>query len=335
MAIRVLEETGLLPHLNPGVMTWEDLQRLKPVAPSMGMMLETTADVPAHRGSPDKVPAVRLRTIEDAGRSNDPVHHRDPGRHRRDRGRPGRVAVRAARAGAPVRPHPGSHRPELPRQARHRDAQQRTTSTSTPTSRRSRSRGWSSARRCGCRRRPTWSTSTSAAGCSPPESTTGAASRRSRRTTSTPSGPGRISTTSPRVSRRVRLHADRAAHRAPALPRRAMARPAAAPHVEALRDDRRPGTAGASRRPGLPWQEPDGGWDDAGRTDLFEAIDTEGRRERRGRTSTRRTARGSRSRSASRHAIGAARSPSPRGRRAARAGVRGRAAARRARPGRV
>ena len=43
MAIRVLEETGLLPHLNPGVMSWEELQRLKPVAPSMGMMLETTA----------------------------------------------------------------------------------------------------------------------------------------------------------------------------------------------------------------------------------------------------------------------------------------------------
>jgi FO synthase len=70
MAIRVLEETGLLPHLNPGVMSWEELQRLKPVAPSMGLMLETTADLPAHHGSPDKVPAVRLRTIEDAGRSN-------------------------------------------------------------------------------------------------------------------------------------------------------------------------------------------------------------------------------------------------------------------------
>ena len=69
-AIAVLERTGLLPHLNPGVMTWEEMQRLKPVAPSMGMMLETTADVPAHRGSPDKDPAVRLRVIEDAGRSN-------------------------------------------------------------------------------------------------------------------------------------------------------------------------------------------------------------------------------------------------------------------------
>jgi FO synthase len=67
-AVAVLEQTGLLPHLNPGVMTWAELQRLKPVAPSMGMMLETTADLPAHKGSPDKVPAVRLQTLEEAGR---------------------------------------------------------------------------------------------------------------------------------------------------------------------------------------------------------------------------------------------------------------------------
>src|ERR1700712_4785829 len=78
MAIMVLEKTGLLPHLNPGVMTWEELQRLKPVAPSMGMMLETTSrrlfEDPhgAHFGSPDKDPAVRLRVLEDAGRSNIP-----------------------------------------------------------------------------------------------------------------------------------------------------------------------------------------------------------------------------------------------------------------------
>jgi FO synthase len=78
MAIGVLEETGLLPHLNPGVLTWQDFQRLKPVAPSMGMMLETTArrlyterGAP-HFGSPDKDPAVRLRVLEDAGRSNVP-----------------------------------------------------------------------------------------------------------------------------------------------------------------------------------------------------------------------------------------------------------------------
>ncbi|GAB7040293.1 MULTISPECIES: bifunctional FO biosynthesis protein CofGH [Catenuloplanes] len=73
-AIAVLEETGLLPHLNPGVMSWADLTRLKPVAPSMGMMLETTATRlwsekgGPHYGSPDKEPAVRLRVLDDAGR---------------------------------------------------------------------------------------------------------------------------------------------------------------------------------------------------------------------------------------------------------------------------
>src|SRR5216683_428880 len=78
MAVRVLEETGLLPHLNPGVLTWRDFQRLKPVAPSMGMMLETTAARlftergGPHYGSPDKDPAVRLRVLEDAGRCSVP-----------------------------------------------------------------------------------------------------------------------------------------------------------------------------------------------------------------------------------------------------------------------
>ena len=76
MAIRVLEETGLLPHLNPGVMTSQDFQRLKPVAPSMGMMLETTSTRlyetkgAAHFGSPDKDPRVRLQVLQDAGRSH-------------------------------------------------------------------------------------------------------------------------------------------------------------------------------------------------------------------------------------------------------------------------
>ncbi|KPI03952.1 FO synthase subunit 2 [Actinobacteria bacterium OV450] len=78
VSILILEETGLLPHLNPGVMSWADFQRLKPVAPSMGMMLETTAtrlwSEPGgpHHGSPDKEPAVRLRVLEDAGRSSVP-----------------------------------------------------------------------------------------------------------------------------------------------------------------------------------------------------------------------------------------------------------------------
>ena len=68
----VLEETGLLPHLNPGVMTRADLEMLRPVSASMGIMLETTAerlgekDGP-HWASPDKVPAQRLETIRLAG----------------------------------------------------------------------------------------------------------------------------------------------------------------------------------------------------------------------------------------------------------------------------
>ncbi|GAA4622521.1 7,8-didemethyl-8-hydroxy-5-deazariboflavin synthase CofG [Cellulomonas oligotrophica] len=78
LGTRVLAETGLLPHMNPGVMTWGELQRLRPVSPSMGMMLETTSrDLWAvrgnvHFGSPDKDPAVRLRVLADAGRSRVP-----------------------------------------------------------------------------------------------------------------------------------------------------------------------------------------------------------------------------------------------------------------------
>ncbi|TIC79346.1 7,8-didemethyl-8-hydroxy-5-deazariboflavin synthase CofG [Nocardioides sp. GY 10127] len=73
MARLVRRETGLLPHLNPGVMTWGELQMLKDAAPSMGMMLETTSTRlwaepgQPHHLSPDKEPAVRLRVLEDAG----------------------------------------------------------------------------------------------------------------------------------------------------------------------------------------------------------------------------------------------------------------------------
>ena len=73
MAILVIEETGLLPHLNPGLMGWSDLASLKQVAPSMGIMLEQITDrlhAPggAHQHAPTKRADVRLRTIEDAGR---------------------------------------------------------------------------------------------------------------------------------------------------------------------------------------------------------------------------------------------------------------------------
>ncbi len=68
----VLEETGLLPHLNPGVMTRAELEMLRPVSASMGIMLETTAERLGVKGgphwaSPDKVPARRLETIRLAG----------------------------------------------------------------------------------------------------------------------------------------------------------------------------------------------------------------------------------------------------------------------------
>src|SRR5438477_9472773 len=77
VSIRVIEETGLLPHLNPGVMSWEEMARLKHVSASMGLMLETSSDRLSqkgapHFGSPDKVPSVRLRTIEDAGKLSIP-----------------------------------------------------------------------------------------------------------------------------------------------------------------------------------------------------------------------------------------------------------------------
>jgi len=69
----VLEETGLLPHPNPGVMTPEELALLRGVSVSQGIMLETTSERLSakggpHYGSPDKVPAARLRTIDSAGR---------------------------------------------------------------------------------------------------------------------------------------------------------------------------------------------------------------------------------------------------------------------------
>jgi FO synthase len=71
-ARRVFEETGLLPHLNPGVMTIEDLARLQPFAASMGLMLESAAERLAlkggpHHRSPDKRPGPRLATLRAAG----------------------------------------------------------------------------------------------------------------------------------------------------------------------------------------------------------------------------------------------------------------------------
>ena len=64
----VLDETGLLPHANAGAISKEELLKLRAVAPSQGMMIETLRDdLPAHRGAPDKTPERRLATLEAAG----------------------------------------------------------------------------------------------------------------------------------------------------------------------------------------------------------------------------------------------------------------------------
>jgi FO synthase len=73
----VLDETGLLPHLNPGVMSLEDIRELRRVSASMGLMLESTSERlsergGAHFGSPDKDPEVRLATIAGAGAARVP-----------------------------------------------------------------------------------------------------------------------------------------------------------------------------------------------------------------------------------------------------------------------
>jgi FO synthase len=73
----VLQESGLLPHLNPGVLSLDDVRALRTVSVSQGLMLETTAERLADRGgphwaSPDKLPQARLDTIAAAGRGSVP-----------------------------------------------------------------------------------------------------------------------------------------------------------------------------------------------------------------------------------------------------------------------
>ena len=77
VAATVRDRTGLLPHINAGCMSPEEMALLKPVSASMGLMLESTAERLAekggpHYGSPDKLPAVRLETLAEAGRQKVP-----------------------------------------------------------------------------------------------------------------------------------------------------------------------------------------------------------------------------------------------------------------------
>ena len=69
----VLRETRLLPHSNPGLMSYEWIKRLRNTNPSLGLMLESTGGAllqkgAAHDNAPDKLPGLRLKTIADAGR---------------------------------------------------------------------------------------------------------------------------------------------------------------------------------------------------------------------------------------------------------------------------
>ena len=193
----VLDETGLLPHLNPGVMSRDELVALRPVAASMGIMLETTAGAARRPGRPAlglarQGAGAPARDDAPRGRARDPVHERDPRRDRRDAGGADRRAARAARARRRARAPARGDRPELPREAGNADgrASRRDDRGAPLVDRRRADRA--RARRCTCRRRRTSPTTTSRS-CSTRASTTGAASRPSRRTTSTPRRRGRTS----------------------------------------------------------------------------------------------------------------------------------------------
>jgi FO synthase len=77
VAGRVLNETGLLPHINAGCMDSDEIDQLRQVSASMGIMLESSSERlcekgQVHYGSPDKHPAVRLKTLEEAGKAKVP-----------------------------------------------------------------------------------------------------------------------------------------------------------------------------------------------------------------------------------------------------------------------
>ncbi len=126
MAKLVLDETGLLPHANPGVTTAAEIAALRAVCPSQGLMLESVSDRLMARGpgafrlaGQGARRAARLAGGCGQGGCRDDV--RPPDRDRRDAGRADRCAGRAARGARAARPHPGGDRPEFPRQAGHED----------------------------------------------------------------------------------------------------------------------------------------------------------------------------------------------------------------------
>ena len=182
-AARCSTETGLLPHANAGALPQAELERLRAVSPSQGMMIETLAarlGEPGgpHHGAPDKTPERRLATLEAAGRaaSRSPPGSSSASARRAPSGST-RCSRSRRRARAP-RARAGGDRPELPAEAGHRDAPRR----------RVRSRRVALVdRRGAARARPDDAPAGAAeprrrprARSSPPASTTGAASRPSR-----------------------------------------------------------------------------------------------------------------------------------------------------------
>ena len=122
----VLSEAGLLPHVNPGVMTREDILLLRPVSASMGLMLETASERLSGEGNAaPRLPrqAARRAPRDDPARrrARGPVHDGDPHRHRRDPRGADRGARGDRRPARPLRARPGGDRPELPREAGHED----------------------------------------------------------------------------------------------------------------------------------------------------------------------------------------------------------------------
>ena len=181
----VLEETSLLPHLNPGVLTAADFDLLRPVAALDGADARDAVRSAVGAGRPAlrlarQAPRSAARDAAPCGRGARAVHDRDPDRDRRDAGRAARRAARDRRGGAA---RPGGDRPELPRQARHAHGRRA----------RAAARGAALDDRGGAPDPPAGGRRAGAAepdratsrGCSTPASTTGAASRRSRSTTST------------------------------------------------------------------------------------------------------------------------------------------------------
>ena len=95
-------ERGMLPHTNVGVVSREELSRLREVSASQGLMLESVnPELVVHQGSPTKHPEARLRMLREAGELAHPVHQRDPGR---DRGVAGGARWRRSRRLRPCTP---------------------------------------------------------------------------------------------------------------------------------------------------------------------------------------------------------------------------------------